>query len=268
MDGAAPGRLLRADCRNAPAPQGKTSSAFSPSLAPANSGLPFLQCNRVNATSLDREGRSACDLLLLDLPRHVSYNTTGHGDVYAWGDSSNFGHAGELFSRRTPELVDFFAREHLTVRKVALSNFHAVYLTSDGRLFACGHGLGGRLGAGDGKTMLTIVPVTLPDGPPAVLDVDVGDDHTLILSEAGVVYSCGMNEFGALGHSNVGADASCRYLKPRPVKLRSGKSAADERVLCIAAGRYHSVLGTTGGVFSCGLNAGQLGEHYSLSANQ
>ena len=42
----------------------------------------------------------------------------------------------------------------LCVFQVAMSKYHTVFLSSDGRVYTCGHGRGGRLGHGNEQTIV------------------------------------------------------------------------------------------------------------------
>ena len=41
--------------------------------------------------------------------------------------------------------------------QVTLNKYHTVFLTDDGQVYSCGHGLGGRLGHGDELTRLVCI---------------------------------------------------------------------------------------------------------------
>jgi len=45
----------------------------------------------------------------------------------------------------------------IDVLQVALNKYHTVFLTGAGKVYSCGHGLGGRLGHGDELTRLVCI---------------------------------------------------------------------------------------------------------------
>ena len=107
-------------------------------------------------------------------------------ELFTWGSNTNFtlGHRDES-TRYAPEIVEcgegdakLFIKEvsyHfisstllfeilctssllwtvlLFLLKVVMGKFHSVFLSTDGRIFTCGHGRGGRLGHSNEETLL------------------------------------------------------------------------------------------------------------------
>ncbi|XP_019507453.1 PREDICTED: inhibitor of Bruton tyrosine kinase [Hipposideros armiger] len=179
-------------------------------------------------------------------------------DVYTWGDNTNFnlGH-GSQDSKHHPELVDLFSRSGVYIKQVVLCKFHSVFLSQKGQVYTCGHGPGGRLGHGDEQTCL--VP-RLVEGLSAhnCSQVAAAEDHTVVLTEDGCVYTFGLNIFHQLGiipplpNCNVPRQMQAKYLKGRTI-------------IGVAAGKFHTVLWTREAVYTMGLNGGQLG--YLLDPN-
>ncbi len=163
------------------------------------------------------------------------------------------------------------------VRTVAMAagGAHSLFLTDAGGVLSCGDGAFGQLGhvaEGDGNgdvfsphfalygahgggsgaaDALRPEPVRALDGV-RVMAVAAGGQHSLVLSESGVVFSFGCGGSGRLGH----ADQEHRR-EPTPVAGLRGR-----RVLALAAGGYHSVVITDGGevcAFGDGVE-GQLGQ--------
>ena len=69
------------------------------------------------------------------------------------------------------------------------------------------------------------------------------------------MFSCGSNDSYQLGLSHL--PIPDKSLVPRAI---SNKPWKGQEVLGISAGRFHSVVYTSSAVFTCGLNAGQLGK--------
>ena len=72
-------------------------------------------------------------------------------DVFTWGANINFilGHADDS-NRAKPHRVPFDKVTRYApvgVAAVATDKFHTLFLLTDGRVFACGHGQHGRFGA-------------------------------------------------------------------------------------------------------------------------
>ncbi|KFQ07218.1 Inhibitor of Bruton tyrosine kinase [Leptosomus discolor] len=206
----------------------------------------------------DKEGLSALDLVMKDRPIHVVFKKTDPTEVYTWGNNINFtlGHGGQQ-GKHHPELVDLFPRNGVYIKQVVLCKFHSVFLSHKGQVYTCGHGQGGRLGHGDEQTCL--VP-RLVEGLAGhqCSQIAAAEDHTVVLTEDGYVYTFGLNTFHQLGILPPPPNCSV----PRQVQAKNLKG---RMVIGVAAGRFHTVLWTKEAVYTMGLNGGQLG--YLLDPN-
>ncbi|XP_054425632.1 inhibitor of Bruton tyrosine kinase isoform X2 [Pteronotus mesoamericanus] len=206
----------------------------------------------------DKEGLSALDLVMKDRPTHVVFKNTDPTDVYTWGDNTNFtlGH-GSQNSKHHPELVDLFSRSGVYIKQVVLCKFHSVFLSQKGQVYTCGHGPGGRLGHGDEQTCLVPRLVEGLSGHNCS-QVAAAEDHTVVLTEDGCVYTFGLNTFHQLGI--IPPPSSCNVPRQMQAKYLKGRT-----IVGVAAGRFHTVLWTREAVYTMGLNGGQLG--YLLDPN-
>ncbi|CAH3153614.1 unnamed protein product, partial [Porites evermanni] len=174
-------------------------------------------------------------------------------ELFTWGSNTNFtlGHKDES-TRYTPEILECLTEDvKLCVKEVVMCKFHSVFLSVDGRVFTCGHGRGGRLGHGNEKTLLEPQEVTaLKDVK--CLSLAAGQDHTVVVTDDGSVYTFGLNDSHQLGQ--VPPPKQCLCPRMLQIKMWKGKE-----FIGAAAGRCHSVFFTRNEVYSCGLNAGQLG---------
>uniref|UniRef100_A0A8C9HJ41 Inhibitor of Bruton tyrosine kinase n=1 Tax=Piliocolobus tephrosceles TaxID=591936 RepID=A0A8C9HJ41_9PRIM len=135
--------------------------------------------------------------------------------------------------------------------KVVLCKFHSVFLSQKGQVYTCGHGPGGRLGHGDEQTCLVPRLVEGLNGH-SCSQVAAAEDHTVVLTEDGCVYTFGLNIFHQLGI--IPPPSSCNVPRQIQAKYLKGRT-----IIGVAAGRFHTVLWTREAVYTMGLNGGQLG---------
>ncbi|RDX54165.1 hypothetical protein OH76DRAFT_1398482 [Lentinus brumalis] len=240
--------------------------------------LLLLQRSDIDTLARDVEGYTPFDL----------YNSTIEGtipdhhehlgeELYTWGSNRNAAlGVGDGNDRAYPELVspripDVLEKENLDarftpvrVRQVVMSKLHTVIVTDEprGNLRVCGFGSGGRLGPGQ-HTQYT--PIALPGFNQTVDSVAVGQDHTLVLTKGGEVYSWGLNRFSQLGYV-VETTTGGRVEEPIQSAPRKIAGAIKNRfVVGVAACKTASACWTADEVFTWGTNNGQLG--YDRSAH-
>ena len=173
-------------------------------------------------------------------------------------------YAEKLLSRSSPservdDLQDVLRFKPLYIQDVQMSKFHTVVLTTDpiANLYVCGHGVGGRLGTGNEKTLFNFTCVDA-FGSSRISSVALGQDHTLAVNSRGELYTWGSNKHGQLGcglpkESPKSEDVI--QLSPRQIFGLMKK----ETIIGIAASRIHSVAHTGNALFTFGKNEGQLG---------
>nr|AET35421.1 ArbB [Syzygites megalocarpus] len=199
-------------------------------------------------------------------------------DVYTWGQNTNYvlGHS-DSENRSRPERVHFYLdsqqnpavmkRPAYIIETVSMAKYHMTFLTSESRnnLLICGFGRNGRLGLGK-ETETQLVPTAI-SWPERIISVALGRDHTIALTESGVVISFGNNEYGQLGHeiedSKKKNEGSFQH-KPKKIQAQILKK---QPIIGVAASRIHSVVYTNSDIFTFGLNQGQLG-YYQSNSNE
>ncbi|MCJ1404093.1 hypothetical protein MMC11_007318 [Xylographa trunciseda] len=157
-----------------------------------------------------------------------------------------------------PALVKF---RPINILDVQLAKLHTAVLTTDpeANLFVCGFGPGGRLGTGDESTRFNFTCIfggALLNKK--IVNIGLGQNHTVAVSSHGEVYTWGNNGFGQLGYvlpNSNNRDDDPVQLLPRqifgPLKR--------EVILGAAASRIHSVVYSSNSLYTFGKNEGQLG---------
>ena len=140
-------------------------------------------------------------------------------------------------------------------RSIAAGRDFALFLGTDGQLYACGLNQFGALGLGAVDLDVHAVPAPVPR-PPGVNHwraVAAGSYHCIAIDDHGDVYAWGSNFYGELGRGDAGSEPG---LTPQRVQLPS-----DLQWVAIAAGYAHTLaLSADGQIYSWGFgDSGQLG---------
>eukprot|EP01041_Mallomonas_annulata_P001258 gene1258-2435_t len=181
---------------------------------------------------------------------HHSVVLTTDGAIYTFGrnDCGQLGH-GDNIDRKTPHLVTNHPKNVLAL---SCGQFHSVIVTKTGTVFSCGKNDYGQLGLEGIELAKTYTKVFGAPESEAISQVCCGYYHTLLLSQNGVVYGFGRNDYGQLGLG---------HTQPRIYGCHAITALRDKNVTAISAGCYHSIAITSNGmlyVFGRN-NHGQLG---------
>ena len=154
---------------------------------------------------------------------------TAAGDIWTWGKSM-YGQRGHKKSTG-PQKVDGDVAS-LGITRVEAGRLHTVALSKNGEVYSWGYGGDGAIGHGDKKNVKSPKIVEGLKGE-NVVDVSCGREHSLVVTDKGVVYTFGSDDYGQLG---VGKGP--RYQRtPVVVRALEGKAvvkvAAGEVSLCI-----------------------------------
>jgi len=183
---------------------------------------------------------------------HHSLALTQEGHLFSFGDNS-YGQLGlgdrKITHRTTPEKIGCLDGVPLT--SVHAGGFHSFAISKSGAVFGWGKNTFGQLGVCDttDRWYPTLVKALRLQKVKAIA---CGEDHTVVLTSEGGVFTFGHGQFGQLGHNSTNNE-----INPKKVFELMGR-----RVTQIAAGRRHTIAydQACGHILAFGLGAnGQLG---------
>ena len=168
------------------------------------------------------------------------------GDVYRWGDVT--GEDEAYLPKRVQSLT-------MPVLSVATGGFHCIAVTENGEVFSWGWNKEGQCGHKESVVVRRPMRVEYKHGSGNAIrarSASAGQRHSLIVTEAGSLYSFGMDAYGQLGRG----ETTIADVFPTIVEALSGI-----RLIAVATGTDHSLaLTTEGEVYAWGRNTeGQLG---------
>ncbi|KAK3912810.1 RCC1 domain-containing protein 1 [Frankliniella fusca] len=157
--------------------------------------------------------------------------TCSKGNCYDYNTESNKLRELVKFTISEPELEESPSNENSTITKVCCSDFGSLALSKSGKVFT--------------------IPSPLALQSIVVTDIACGNNHYVLLTENGSVFTWGDGSRGQLGHGNLESEE-----KPRLVEALSGI-----QVLRISAGAWHNaVVSSSGDLYTWGWGTdGQLG---------
>lgn len=110
-------------------------------------------------------------------------------ETLVWGTNKNYNLGlGDEEGRAFPQQLEFFRKEQTSVRAVAISSFHCLYIDECNQLYAVGHGNEFQLGIGKKGTLVlpqrVHISLRKQDYPKAV---SVSQHNSLVLTAKGHV---------------------------------------------------------------------------------
>lgn len=176
--------------------------------------------------------------------------------LLGWGRNSHgeLGNGSFTVSQTVPVQVSNVLSN---VTNVSAGWFHAVALTSDGKVWTWGDNAAGEIGIGVTSTTGVSVPIQVP-GLSNVIGISAGDGFTGILKADGTVWTWGGNKFGDLGD---GTNVLQRSSPTQVVGLAN--------VINYAARDYHNIAARSdGSVWAWGSgSSGELGDNKFADSN-
>lgn len=173
-----------------------------------------------------------------------SFAVDEQGDVWGWG-LNTMGQTGTGFSSEDDTLVQLptkvrrLSKAELgddKVVQIAGGEHHTLFLTSAGKVYACGRSNAGQLGLADDDEafedraeadfLSEPVLVTFPDDDDPVVHISVGLHNNMAVTKDGALYCWGQGTQSELGVPDV------EVRTPRMIVRREGGSWAAVNVAC------------------------------------
>lgn len=159
-----------------------------------NTAVTLIQLG-ASTSVLDHDDMTPLDHAMKDRPKYLKCAPIYLSQSYVWGTNTNYTlGTGSNHARQLPDIHDAFHKKypHISVAQICMSKFHSIFVSTDGRVFSCGHGQGGRLGSAYENTVL--IPQELQfkssQGTQFVCaQASIARDHSLFLSDTGQVCS-------------------------------------------------------------------------------
>lgn len=188
---------------------------------------------------------------------HHCIAVTSIGEIFSWGVNSDgqcgydYNESDEPELQLTPRRV--LIGENAMARGASAGYMHSLVVTVDGNIYAFGSNTKGQLGLGIGDRNV-FRPKKVVEMNRRVVSVAAGSMHSLALSECGLVFSWGDNEFRQLSRP-IGTHVRLNNL---PVKV-AGLSEVHISII-VAGGTQSGAVSDTGVLFTWGFSAnGSLG---------
>ena len=181
---------------------------------------------------------------------------TDTGDIYSWGDNTygqlGLGTLGTNTYQAKPQKVTKPSGVNKFI-DIGAGYFQSLALTDTGDIYSWGHNTYGQLGLGNTDWMTTPQLVLKPSTVNKFTDIVGGEKFSLALTDAGEIYSWGINDAGQLGIGNSGTQETT----PKKVSNPSGVT----KFTSLDTSYNHSLaLTDTGDSYSWGKNEnGELG---------
>jgi alpha-tubulin suppressor-like RCC1 family protein len=181
--------------------------------------------NRVQENNPElNELLSDLNITVIKCSAQHSMALTQSGEVYAWGSngSGQIG-CGDNFDKSMPTKVKAF--NEIKIKMISCGFHHSMALTENRCVYSWGSNQFGQLGIANIKESNTPKQIEMKD---IIIDkITCGSDHSLLLTNNGVIYAFGYNFFGQIGN---GMQEDIET----PIKLNHEKSFIDIASHCMA----------------------------------
>ncbi|EIN10547.1 RCC1/BLIP-II [Punctularia strigosozonata HHB-11173 SS5] len=217
-------------------------------------GRKVIERRKIHGTAPERIilGTRTRKAVVVGAGNNHSFAVDQTGDVWAWGlntkgqTGTGYRHSGIDGEVHVPKRVIGLSKEELggdTVVEIVGGDHHTLFLTSNGKVYACGRSNDGQLGLADDDPAFedrefedflpTPALVTFPDAEDPVAHISAGTHNNLAVTAGGALYAWGAQTQGELG---VGEDVEAKT--PKVVVRKEGGSWA---AIVAACGGQHTL---------------------------
>lgn len=130
-----------------------------------------------------------------------------------------------------------------SVKQIVIAKNHALLLTGDGEVFGFGAGRWGKLGNGTTNDERYPAKLGFDLANVKVEQIAAGEDHSVILTQSGEVYTFGKGSNGQLGHGNrndCSRPTKVRHLAKKKNKIRFIAAGFDQTFCISSEGEVYS----------------------------
>ncbi|KAL0949294.1 hypothetical protein HGRIS_009372 [Hohenbuehelia grisea] len=188
-------------------------------------------------------GTRARKAVVVGAGNYHSFAVDEQGDVWGWG-LNTMGQTGTGYNEKDPMVqlptkVIGLSKEELggeTVVEIVGGEHHTLFLTSGGRVFACGRANCGQLGLADDDAAFkdlddadilpTPAQITFSDPSDPIKQISAGVHNSAAVTEGGALYSWGQGTQGELGVPDV------ELREPKVIVRKEGGSWSAIQIAC------------------------------------
>lgn len=212
----------------------------------AQLGRKVLERRKIHGTVPEKInlGNRARKAVVVGAGIYHSFAVDDKGDVWGWGLNSmgqtGTGHSTQADAEvQLPKKVKVLSKDELggeTVVEIVGGEQHTIFLTSGGKVYACGRSNAGQLGLADDDVAFNnrshpdFLPepasVTFPDEDDPVVHISAGLHNNMAVTRGGALYVWGQGTQGELGVPDV------EVKTPRIIVRKEGGSWAAVAVAC------------------------------------
>lgn len=187
---------------------------------------------------------------------------TADDEVYSFGcDTNSYGMLGQgqgVVNLLEPKKIEVLSKKGIHLVAIGSIGF-VVTATANGEIYTWGYGGSGNLGNGSTSNVFMPAAITANFGGNRILRISCGSTHTLLLTEAGQVFSWGAHSNGQLGNDKQ------TYRPERVTNSLDGKFVVD--IACSSLSSFAVI--DTGEMYAWGSNSsGELGNGSSSNSTQ